>query len=941
MSEPRPNDLRSSKLPWIIAATALILYLATMNRWLTLASLEAVGKAGGWYWWIPNLGSPLTHLVTLPFQALPAVMIPLALNCLSVVLAALTLGQLARTVILLPQDRTREQRQSHLGTDGLLALPGKWIPPVLAVALCGFQMTFWENAIAFTGEMLNLFIFALVIRCVLEHRISDHGRWLSAALLLYGAGIANNWAMIGFLPLFGLAVIRLENRSLLSSRRILTVLGLGSAGLLLYFLMPTINHFAGASEDTWWEMFRYQFLTQKARLLGSPKYVLVILSLTSLFPLLTLCVKWPSNAGDTNPFSQGMSAFVFHLIHAMFLGLCVWVFFDPLVSPREVGGGGTYLTFYYLSALCAGYYAGYFLVVCSKANSKKWQKESPLWKVSRVIIVPAVWLTTFTAPAALTWLNLPRITAYNTPVFENYAARIADSLPTEPSIVISFKPELLVMTAAALERVAPGHEHLLVDARYLGISSFHGRMRRKEPNRWPEEWAQERFPHGVAPSLPPLMIRQLATAGNVTLLHPAAGQIWLEPMQLIQDRFVYRLKARSGKTIGSAPPSETEVEQAIKHWAAMQPMLNDLASLKETESLQAAFSAQQCSAHLTFHGVQLLRGGREEEAEEAFAAALELNPENLSAEINLASIAEAIDEEDSKFDFADWRSRLADQSADWNYQAMRNGPVDAAPALYQQGIAYIHRQFFRQAAISLIRARDKSPANIRYRLALAELFVRAQVPDLASTELQAADRLKEPELADAAITLEITRLQAMVRYLRGDLDEAVELLTSALKEQPAASVLQRSLSNLYLLGDMRKEAIASLKAQLKLNSDDTHALLNLGALEHKSERHDEALKHYERLLKITPNNSAARINRALVYMSLKRHAEAIRDLNRVQTNVPQNPLPVYYLAIIALEQNDKVTARKRLNEFLKLSPSGSEVANRAVELLEDLEADDN
>ena len=115
MSESKHPDLRHSKLPWIAAAVAAVVYLATMSHWLTLASLPVVGKAAGWYWWIANLGNPLTYLLTLPFKAvLPATSLPLALNALSAVLAALTLAQLTRSAILLPQNRTREQRQREL-----------------------------------------------------------------------------------------------------------------------------------------------------------------------------------------------------------------------------------------------------------------------------------------------------------------------------------------------------------------------------------------------------------------------------------------------------------------------------------------------------------------------------------------------------------------------------------------------------------------------------------------------------------------------------------------------------------------------------------------------------------------------------------------------------------------------------------------------------------
>ena len=201
MSDNKTAPSQNKKLPWIIAAAAVIVFLVTLNHWMTLVSLPVVGKIGGWYWWTPDLGQPLNFLVTLPFKALSPAGRPLALNILSAIFAALTLAQLARSVSLLPQDRTRDQRQRELHPQGLLSMKGRWLPVLLAVGLCGMQLTFWEHATVYTGQMLDLLLFAFVIRCLLEHRLASHLGWLRAALLVYGFGIANNWGMIGFLPL--------------------------------------------------------------------------------------------------------------------------------------------------------------------------------------------------------------------------------------------------------------------------------------------------------------------------------------------------------------------------------------------------------------------------------------------------------------------------------------------------------------------------------------------------------------------------------------------------------------------------------------------------------------------------------------------------------------------------------------------------------------------
>src|SRR5208283_4423759 len=132
-------------LPWAVAAGALAVYLVTLNRWVSLSSLQQVAKVSGWTWQ-PELYGPFFWLVAYPFRWLPAPVIPLALNSFAAVCAALSLALLARSVALLPQDRTHEQRQQEPSKSGLLSIPAAWLPPVLAALACGLQLTFWEDA---------------------------------------------------------------------------------------------------------------------------------------------------------------------------------------------------------------------------------------------------------------------------------------------------------------------------------------------------------------------------------------------------------------------------------------------------------------------------------------------------------------------------------------------------------------------------------------------------------------------------------------------------------------------------------------------------------------------------------------------------------------------------------------------------------------------------
>src|SRR5580692_3583504 len=118
--DPRRGYVRRV-LPWLLGAAMLVVYVATLNSWVSFYNLRTVTKVSGWLW-LPDLESPFYHLVTLPFHLLPATAVPMVLNLFSAVCAALTLGLLARSVALLPHDRTEAQLVRERNEFGLLTL---------------------------------------------------------------------------------------------------------------------------------------------------------------------------------------------------------------------------------------------------------------------------------------------------------------------------------------------------------------------------------------------------------------------------------------------------------------------------------------------------------------------------------------------------------------------------------------------------------------------------------------------------------------------------------------------------------------------------------------------------------------------------------------------------------------------------------------------------
>jgi magnesium-transporting ATPase (P-type) len=263
------RSVTTTFLPWIVAGAGLLVYLLTLNKWVTLTSILQVAKVSGWIWQL-EVTSPLYWLATLPFRLLPDRLIPLSLNLFSAICACLTLALLARTVSLLPHDRTEDQRIRERSPAAILSIRANWVPPIVAAMVCGLQLTFWENATAASSEIFDLLLFAYVLRNLLEFRYDGRESWLLKASLVYGAAMASNWAMIGFFPLFLVAMVWIRGFGFFNIGFLTRMFVTGLVGLSAYLVLPLVVACSGETQATFWQALRYNLGFEKNCLFALP-----------------------------------------------------------------------------------------------------------------------------------------------------------------------------------------------------------------------------------------------------------------------------------------------------------------------------------------------------------------------------------------------------------------------------------------------------------------------------------------------------------------------------------------------------------------------------------------------------------------------------------------------------------------------------------------------
>ena len=930
-----PRNFTRSVLPWVVAAGALVLYLATLASWVTLPALGLTAQVVGWDWWNPKIGRPLYHLLTLPVKAFPAGTQLFALNAFAALCSALTLALLARSVALLPQDRTHDQRARLRDETGLLTIPANWLPPLLAVLACGLQLSFWEHATAATGEALDLLLFAAAIWCLMEFRQGRDDKWLARFALACGLGFANNWAMVGFAPFLLTALVWVKGREFFNLRFLGRLAAWGGAGLLLYLFNPlTASPEFGFSFG---DFLTAELGAQKNNLLFNPKGRVLLLSFATLLPLALIGIRWSSGFGDVSAAGSFLSNLLFRLMHALFLAGCVFMTLDQAFSPRALGEGRAMLLFYYLGALVIGYCAGYFLLICGAQEEKEWQKPGPLGKSLNLACVAVVWLGLVALPGWLVVKNLPSLRAQNDRMLRRFAWYLAESYLSAPNtLAISEQPTHLLLLAANFHGQQSPH-HILLDGRMLQLTRYHRQLARRHPGRWPDP--------GATPDtqvIPPVAIASFlgmqTRSNHVVLLHPPVPamyleNLWPEPHGLVNELRLYGTNDIVPPRLSPALVTSTADWGQEYLPSAVQTRRADWADRNASDW---PFIWSVLSATANFHCVEMFRAGSSSNALHLVESAIKLNPSNLVAVLNRDFNESLRTGKPSASDPAKIAQELLGPGQTWGTVLAKHGPPDEPNFCFALGQLLRQSGLPRQAIIQFTRVTELAPTNHVAHLALADTFIALGAPDRAKAALDAA-RAK-PELRGGLTASEaaVLRLDALYLSQKGQKSEAEQAFVDALKKFPTDLPLLDSLTEIYLFTGRFTNALAVTEAQLKVAPTSPRALVNKGGILIQLKQFEAALVPLNKLIELQPTHPGAHLNRAMALMNLKRFDDAAKDYKKLIELAPATHNGHFGLGEIAWQRKQTGDAKKHYEAGLKLAPADASETKVAQQRLKEL-----
>ena len=857
-TQPEPVSARKfvpAVLPWILAAGFLAVYALTINPWLSLGgyaqqpfssnSLQEVARTAGLIWQ-PDVTQPVYWLVTYPFRWVPMSLIPLALNFFSAACAVLTLALLARSVALLPQDRTEEQRAREKSSFSLLSTSTCWLPPLLAVLVCGLQLTFWENATAASGEMLNLLLFAYVIRSLLEYRIDGRQKWLSRAALIFGAAMANNWAMIGFFPLFIIALVWVRGLGFFNLRFLSRMALWGFAGLLFYLLLPFVTAFSSSTDASFWQVLKENLASQKTilfmflnkQLLFSGDRPMWVLGLGSLLPILVMGIRWPSYFGDPSRLGVTLATLIFHLFHALLFVVCAWFALDPQFSPRNILSGNPVplLTFYYLGALSIGYFCGYFLLVFGVKPSARSRTALSYFKPVRLAVPGATCAIAVLTPAALVHRNLPQIRTTNGPMLKEYAVASVDALPRKGGIVLSDDSRRLVLIDFELSRRSMSKDFMLLDTGSLE-SPDNQRHLKTNYKTWPISLPRERKQKLAAIDLINVLTG-LSQSNSLYYLHPSFGY-YFEAFYMEPHGLVYRLQP-FGTNLFAPKLSGEVIAENEKIWKGIQqkalsPLVTAItpenpsqskgladtllqrAHLRTEPNRDGVMLAKFYSRALVNWGARMQQAGQLEAAGVHFSKAIELNSENIVGQVNLECNRRLKSGEKTSVQLSKSIEDQFGKYRTWDQIMTDNGPFDEPTFCFEQGRTFMRGNNYRQAAQQFERVKELAPDHLPARLFLAQFFALIPDPPRALAEVGEI-HAHEQQLGlnrSNATELLVVELAAYVR--NSDLNGANATLQKALQKYPADEDLLAAASQVFLNLGANSNAVRVLDQQLTID----------------------------------------------------------------------------------------------------------------------------
>ena len=192
-------------------------------------------------------------------------------------------------------------------------------------------------------------------------------------------------------------------------------------------------------------------------------------------------------------------------------------------------------------------------------------------------VTGAIWLLLLLAPLALIYRNLPQIRTTNGPMLKQYAALLAQALPSQRAVLLSDDPRRSLLLQAYAAQSGKGKDYLFLDTELAVVA----RLPPVPEEEIPATFGKATLPRASCNSAEPLLLVQLisrlAQTNSLYYLHPSFGY-YFEFFYPEPHGLVYKLNPYPTNALFAPPLSKELIAENEAFWAkadeqALQPLL--------------------------------------------------------------------------------------------------------------------------------------------------------------------------------------------------------------------------------------------------------------------------------------------------------------------------------------------------------------------------------
>jgi tetratricopeptide (TPR) repeat protein len=212
--------------------------------------------------------------------------------------------------------------------------------------------------------------------------------------------------------------------------------------------------------------------------------------------------------------------------------------------------------------------------------------------------------------------------------------------------------------------------------------------------------------------------------------------------------------------------------------------------------------------------------------------------------------------------------------------------------------------------------------------------------DLATPSSLTGDKPSASPNPHARLSPEQHIAVALQHAQEGRIDQAVDILNSAIAQTPDHAGLLGARGGLMLSLDQTADALADLEQAVKLAPDSALLLANRSQAYRKFNRLAEAMADLDKAIDLSPNLIPARFNRGVLHYGNADYEKAMIDFDLCIELDEQTAGPYFNRAITRDAMGDSKGAVDDLNRFLSLTDDEAwkQAARDTLRVIEEREA---